>query len=257
MDDALFFCDTLTQAHPYLATRPRNHESLCFVTRGTLGYEKDGMLVRIPAGQTAYIARGSVDQSSALDCAEVSYIAVNFNFDLDDPAPSPTLFFPTLCCEADRYRLGDLFQTALDEYRLSLPGSRMICNGILWQIIGILQNHQLAGSQNNRKAQKLAPSLEYLRLHYGRPDLKISTLAQICGLSEKQFRRTFVELYGKQPHEYLRDYRLNRAKELLLNNSKRISGIALECGFSDVYSFSHCFRNFCGMSPEQYKSAMK
>ena len=72
--DAVFFCDTLTYSTPYISNNPRNHDSLAFVTDGTLGYEKQGRTIQIKQGQIAYIAKGSIDKSSAYGCDAVSYI---------------------------------------------------------------------------------------------------------------------------------------------------------------------------------------
>mgnify|MGYP002570304722 FL=1 len=77
-NDAVFFCDTLTSGNPYISDKPRKHDSFAFVTGGTLGYEKQGKTMQIRQGEIVYIAKGSVDKSSAYGCDAVSYIAVNF-----------------------------------------------------------------------------------------------------------------------------------------------------------------------------------
>ena len=46
-DDAVFFYDTLTYGQPYISSKPRNHDSLAFVTDGMLAYEKQGKIVQI------------------------------------------------------------------------------------------------------------------------------------------------------------------------------------------------------------------
>ena len=96
-DDAVFFYDTLTYDKPYISSKPRNHDSLAFVTDGTLLYEKQGRTVPIKKGQVAYIAKGSIDKSSAYGCDAVSYIAVNFNFDGHTASSNRNLPFGTVC----------------------------------------------------------------------------------------------------------------------------------------------------------------
>ena len=129
----------------------------------------------------------------------------------------------------------------------------MICNGILSQIIGMLYNDLAFDSINYKMANKIALALDYLNQNYNRSDLKISELAETIGISEKHFRRLFFDIYNKKPHEFLRDFRLNKAELLILNTSKQISEIAVQCGFSDVYSFSHCFKKSYGVSPTDYR----
>lgn len=252
-DDAVFFYDTLTYDKPFISSKPRNHDSFAFVTDGTLAYEKQGKIVQIKKGQVAYIAKGSIDKSSAGSGDSVSYIAVNFNFDEHAASSNHNLPFRTVCSDRNAYQYEKLFQKAVNEYSLNLPGSEMICNGILCQIIGMLYNDLAFDSINYKMANKIAIALDYLNQNYNRSDLKISELAEITGISEKHFRRLFFDIYKKKPHEFLRDFRLNKAELLILNTSKQISEIAFQCGFSDVYSFSHCFKKNYGVSPKRYR----
>ncbi len=252
-DDARFFCDTLTKDKPYRAFEPRNHESLAFVTNGTLGYTKDGKTVPIKEGQVAYIAKGSVDESGAYCCDAVSYMAVNFNFEKNAASLRGAFPFKTVCSAVNAYAYEKLFRKAVKEYSLHLPGSRLICGGLLCQIIGMLYNESSFDDINDKMAGKIAGALDYINRHYSRPDLRLSELAQNAGISEKHFRRLFSDIYQKTPHEFLREFRLNKAELLLLNTSKSISDIALGCGFSDVYSFSHCFKQNFGVPPKVYR----
>ena len=130
-NDAVFFCNTLTSDNPYISYKPRNHDSFAFVTGGTLGYEKQGKTMQIRQGEIVYIAKGSVDKSSAYGCDAVSYIAVNFNFDTSPTSLNRNLPFETVCSKIKAYQYEKLFREAFNVYSLDLPGSRMICNGIL------------------------------------------------------------------------------------------------------------------------------
>ena len=254
-DDAVFFNDTLTYDKPYISFKPRNHDSFAFVTNGTLVYEKQGKTVQIREGQVAYIAKGSTDKSSADKGGSVSYIAVNFNFDGHGASSNHNLPFNTVCSGNNAYQYEKLFRKAVNEYSFGLPGSEMICSGILRQIIGLLYNDLAFGNVNYKMANKIAITLDYLNQNYSRSDLTISELAEITGISEKHFRRLFFDIYKKKPHEFLRDFRLNKAELLILNTSGQISDIAFACGFSDVYSFSHCFKREFGVSPTNYREA--
>lgn len=251
--DAVFFCDTLTSSTPYISGKPRNHDSFAFVTDGTLGYEKQGKTVQIKKGQIAYIAKGSIDKSSAYDCNAVSYIAVNFNFDSSPDSSKDNLPFGTVCSVKNAYRYEKLFREAVNEYRLNLNGSRIICNGILYQIIGQIYKDLVLDDINYKMANKIEIAVDYLNRNYRRSDLKISEVAEATEISEKHLRRIFCDVYKMKPHEFLRDIRLNKAVLLILNTSKPVSDIAIQCGFSDVYSFSHCFKRNFGVSPNAYR----
>ena len=255
-NNTVIFTDTLKENSPYISKYPRNHESLFIVTKGTLLYENNEKKNIICEGQVGYIARGSVDKSSAHMCGEVSYIAVNFYFDKENLIPTKTLPFKTLCSEGFAYNYKKLFNNALTAFLSKSPGYMTICNGILMQIIGYLYNEFKFKDVNLKKMQRIERALEYLRCHYSCSDFKISYLAEISYMSEKNFRRVFFEIYNKNPYDYLQEYRINQAEILLLNTSKSISDIASECGFSDIYSFSHSFKKHIGISPNKYKAEL-
>lgn len=282
IDDAVFFYDTLTADKPYISDTPRNHESLFFVKKGSLLYERYESRTEkseksekseceltqklgantitkavIKQGQVGYIARGSVDKSSAYKCSDVSYVAVNFSFDIHNPKPERTLSFDTVCTDVKFYNFENMFESALEYYNSTLAGSEMICHGILYQIIGILINNQNLKRLTSNKAKKIEKSTKYMEDNFCDPDFRISCLGELSDMSEKQFRRLFLELYDKNPYRFLTERRLNKAKSMLLNTSVKISDIAVECGFSDLYSFSHSFKKYFGISPKAYKEIIK
>ncbi len=248
--DTIVFMDTLSHDAPYVSPEPRDHESLFFVTKGTGLYIKDGKEHKIEEGQVGYISRGSVDISSAPPGVDFHYIAINFSFDKENRTPS--LPFDFLCSDGSTYNYKELFQQALNHFVSNAPGSLNICNGVLLQIIGHLYNEYHISSEIFQKIKKIKAAMRFLEENFSNPDLEINTLAKITNMSEKQFRRIFMDVYQVAPYQYLQNFRINKAKILLTNTSKSVSEIALQCGFSDVYSFSHCFKSHTGVSPKNY-----
>ncbi len=253
-DDTVIFTDTLRKDSPYISKNPRNHESLFFVTKGNLLYEKTGKAEIIREGQVGYIARGSVDKSSAQSCDEVSYIAVNFCFDRQNAILQKTLPFETLCSDGIVYNYEKQFKQALNGFLLKTPGYMAMCNGIMLQIIGQLYNEHNIMETDFSKMKRIEKAIEYLKQNYSNSDFKISNLATVMNMTEKHFRRMFSDVYKKTPYVFLQEFRINKAEILLLNTTKSISDIALQCGFSDVYSFSHSFKKHNGISPSEYRT---
>ena len=60
------------------------------------------------------------------------------------------------------------------------------------------------------------------------------------------------ELIGESPNELIRRVRLDKAANLLKQNSGNISEIALEVGFSNPSYFAEAFKKQFGVSPSQY-----
>ncbi|MGC1782569.1 MAG: AraC family transcriptional regulator, partial [Acidobacteriaceae bacterium] len=82
--------------------------------------------------------------------------------------------------------------------------------------------------------------------------LRLSYLADECGLSVSHFSRSFKRSFGVPVHRYLIVRRVERAKILMRSSSAPLSEIALESGFSDQAAFSRKFRAIVGTSPMRW-----
>ncbi len=72
-------------------------------------------------------------------------------------------------------------------------------------------------------------------------------------LSYVHFRRIFKQATGWAPGAFLLECRLRQAEKLLMSTHDRVSEIAQECRFNDVYHFSRIFKKHCGHSPADFR----
>ena len=72
------------------------------------------------------------------------------------------------------------------------------------------------------------------------------------GLSKSKLYRTMMPLIGKSPNSFLKEYRLNKALELLDKKVLNISEISHQTGFSSPTYFSKCFLEAYGVLPSKY-----
>lgn len=87
--------------------------------------------------------------------------------------------------------------------------------------------------------------------------LTITDLAYLANVSVSTFTRAFQELYHQTPANYIKDRRLEKAKQLLRTSSKTISEIAFDTCFTDVAHFSRTFRAAYRLSPSQYRQSAR
>ena len=83
-------------------------------------------------------------------------------------------------------------------------------------------------------------------------ELRLSYLAEECGLSVSHFCRSFKRSFGVPVHRYLITIRVEHAKFLMRSSSAPLSEIALESGFADQAAFSRSFRAVVGTSPMRW-----
>jgi AraC-like DNA-binding protein len=83
--------------------------------------------------------------------------------------------------------------------------------------------------------------------------LKLSMLADECGLSVSHFARSFRRTFATSAHRYLILQRIAKAKELLTTSNHSLLEISLESGFSDQAAFSRTFKAVLGASPGKWQ----
>ncbi|GGF79653.1 hypothetical protein GCM10010912_25810 [Paenibacillus albidus] len=91
--------------------------------------------------------------------------------------------------------------------------------------------------------------------HFTEP-LLISNLAGAVGYSVQHFQRLFVQEYGVTPHKYLQNLRLQRALQMITEDSSvAVQDIALNLGMETNY-FIRVFRNTYGCTPGVMKTRL-
>ena len=90
----------------------------------------------------------------------------------------------------------------------------------------------------------------YIYHHYKEKDLGAETLSAMVFLSPGYLSAVFKEETGMTLNRFIREVRMNKAKELLETTNMKISQIAKEVGFSNNSYFCRSFREFFGDTPE-------
>lgn len=83
--------------------------------------------------------------------------------------------------------------------------------------------------------------------------LTLDIIAHHSPWSRWQLQRIFVASTGLTLAQYVRELRLSKTAEELLNTDKRQIDIALSCGFESEISFSRSFRQYFQCTPGQYR----
>jgi len=94
---------------------------------------------------------------------------------------------------------------------------------------------------------------------YNKEDFSVEYLAGKMEMGRVQLFRKFKAIVGQSPKDYITQYRLEKATQLLKTQKYRVSDVAYEVGFSSPRYFSKCFVQYFGMAPKDYaeKSAEK
>ena len=83
--------------------------------------------------------------------------------------------------------------------------------------------------------------------------ITIEDIAGVCGLNRTYFGKIFKEALGKTPQEFLLNYRMLKAAELLKLTSLSIGDVGLAVGYANQMHFSRAFKNNYGISPREWR----
>lgn len=96
--------------------------------------------------------------------------------------------------------------------------------------------------------------VNYIDDNYADDKLSLNLLAAHVNFSPNHLSMIFSQQTGQPLIKYLTNYRMAKAKELLLYTSKRSSEISIEVGYKDPHYFSYLFKKTQGMTPTQFRN---
>ena len=91
-----------------------------------------------------------------------------------------------------------------------------------------------------------------LAASFNEADISIEKISEAMGVSRVHLYRKVKELSGFSPVDYLRNFRLGKAANLLAERRHSISEVAYQTGFSSPAYFSKCFKEVFGMTPTEF-----
>jgi AraC-like DNA-binding protein len=137
-------------------------------------------------------------------------------------------------------------------------------SGASWEELGVelaARTLQVAGSfaHHTREASResVGRVSRVVRAIERHPDgpLTLSAMARAVEMSPYHFLRTFEQVTGVTPHQYVLRARLREAAARLAAEPLTVLDIALDCGFGDVSNFNRAFRAEFGLAPRAFRSS--
>lgn len=81
----------------------------------------------------------------------------------------------------------------------------------------------------------------------------VADFAYLAGRSISSFKRDFQAIFGSSPARWLREKRLNLARQFLLSTDKSVTDVCFEVGFENLSHFSRTFKDYFGYYPSDLK----
>ena len=95
---------------------------------------------------------------------------------------------------------------------------------------------------------------QYIHKNYGK-DLNLNLLADQVFFTPRYLSSLFIEETGGGINKYIKNLRMEKAKDMLINTNMKVNDICIKVGYSNVSYFCKSFQEDFGTTPEKYRQS--
>lgn len=110
--------------------------------------------------------------------------------------------------------------------------------------------------EDYKNKQKIRQAVLYIRENYDH-DLNMAVVSNHISMNYSLFSYAFKQYTGRNFVNFLKDIRMEKAKELLEKTDLRIVEISQKIGYENEKHFMKTFKTSCGVSPTEYRKNMQ
>ena len=234
---------------------------LVFFPRGKVVYSEDfpALAQKNASNPADDIFSGLSDSLTRLDLDRISRLIGDLFHQAADPVLNPEELRKSvnhLLYLLELFQKQNQLPTVSEKY----PGGELnplsgyscdeLCNGFLREFSAAVEQVIMQNSKVFSKKTKLA--LQYIHQHYAE-DLTLDKVAEALGFSGVYLSQIFKRETGRTFLEYLTDYRIETAKNLLQHGDYKVYEVAEIVGYKTSQYFSQVFRKVTGVYPIDYR----
>ena len=231
-----FICFSSREFYPgeHHIDRCINESVLLLMKSGVLNFEEDGVPVSIKKGEY-YIQRPLIHQTGKEVSLSPNYYYIHFFGEYDEIGLPLRGTFDM-----------ELIKKYIDELLVIWQDApKMELNNNLYCILSALSKSE---SEKDTPAHDIKI---YIIKNYNK-SITLDNLCKQFNFSKNHLIRIFKQQYGKTPYQFLIEYQLEQARQLLLTTTRSCSQIAFFVGFEDYSVFYRAFTKRFKTPPTRY-----
>lgn len=102
--------------------------------------------------------------------------------------------------------------------------------------------------------QAVSRSLRFMAKNFTRP-IRLGDVVSVSGMSRRGFMKAFGRHVGRTPGSFIRQARIEFAKQLLIEQDLPLKTIAAVTGFRSENTFCVAFHREAGMAPKKFQTS--
>lgn len=234
----------------------RNHYCIHYVISGTGYYEVNGKTFSLSAGDTFILypdreVRYYADMKEPWEYAWVGFMgtdAASLVRATDFSRERPLILKGQLPRRLIQKQLKQIYEVKGSTYEAAVA-----MTGALYLLLSTFMHYADHTRQlQNHRLVYVEKAKEYIANNYSYP-VTIEEVAAYAGVSRSHLFRSFQTCLGQSPKEYLTDFRIKKARQLLRETDLSVAAIAYSVGFENNLYFSKAFHRRMGKSPSGYR----
>ena len=189
-----------------------------------------------------------------IDAGDILYMPQQLGYQVEYTATEMMAFHfvtekndmqPEVYSLQNRSRVHRLFLTAVDLWKNKSPGYVNFCTAILYEVLGEI----CADNMRAQMPEHFKRAVDYIHQHF-RESISIEMLCKTTGICPTAFRQLFQVHYAVTPTQYIRNLRLEYARNLIAGGAS-VEQAALKCGIPDSKYFARLIKETYGCTPRQ------
>ena len=226
-----------------------------YVVAGEAEYTVEGVCHTVHTGDLICVQKGCRESAftnpdNPIECYSVNGSMLNLS------GREIVIPFPLVSYIGIRQDIIALYQELNAAWLLRDPGYKAKARAIYMLILQRYYQLIWHSDYQSNYDKRIKRVLQHVIDHYREP-LSVAKMAKMTKLSPLYFGSFFKRETGQTFRQYLTSIRLNQAENMLNSGVHKVSEVAAECGFSDVFYFSKVFKERRGIMPSEILKSKK
>jgi len=208
---------------------------LIVMRKGSLRFCENDVPIELNAGEY-YIQRAGLRQTGPLESDTPNYFFIHFEGEFSEDGELPL---------RGTYK-DESIRPIIEAFKLlGNDAAKLEYEKLFYTLLSELARQQ--------RDENIAQKIKFHILKNYRSHIRLDELGETFFLTKNQIIYIFRNAYGKTPHRYLLDYRLDKACDLLTSTLRSVAEIAYSVGFEDYSVFYRAFFAKYEISPSEYR----